>query len=107
MFDSPYLGAWDLPQGEDRIVTITKVVGEELMSNRGKDKKPVAYIEESDRGLVLNKTNARTIAALYTNDTNKWIGQRITLYRTTVQVGPEVKDCIRVRPDRPADEVKK
>ena len=37
------------------------------------------------------------VAAMYGSDTTKWVGQRITIYPTTTQVGRDTVDCIRVR----------
>lgn len=103
MFDSEYLGAWDIPEGKDATVTIVKVAAEVLKNAKGSDKKPCCSLAETDKRLVLNKTNCRAIAALYGNDTAAWVGKRVALYRTTVQVGPEVKECIRVRPSAPKE----
>jgi len=101
MFDREYLGAWDL-LGRDVTVTIERVDAGTLTSQGGKtNKKPIIHFADKQLGFVANKTNCRTIAALYGNDVSKWTGKAITLYPTTTQVGPEVKECIRVRPVAP------
>jgi hypothetical protein len=97
MYDSEYLYAWDL-QGKDITVTIAKVRGVELVAEGGrKAKKPCVWFEGKDKGLAINKTNGKTIAALYGAQAEDWIGKRITLYPTTTQMGGETKDCIRIR----------
>lgn len=50
-----------------------------------------------DRGWVLCKTSAMCIAAMFGNETDAWIGKRVTLYATDVQVGKEKKPGIRVK----------
>lgn len=102
MFDSKYIGAWDLPPGKDVVVEIEGVAAEKLKNATGPaETKPVVKLVGIDRGFVLNKTNARAIASLYGNETSKWAGKKIAIYATTTQVGPELKDCIRVRPQEP------
>ncbi len=101
MFTRLYLGCWDL-QGKDVTVKISKVVAATLTMGGGRsDKKPVVYFEGTDKGFCLNKTNAKTIAAMYGNNTDKWVGQRITIYPTQTSFGSELVDAIRVRPTVP------
>lgn len=101
MFDREYIGAWDL-QGRDLVVEISRVEAGTLTGSGGrKNKKPIVHFKGKERGLALNKTNAKTIATLYGNDTTQWIGKRITIYPTTTTFGSEQMDCIRVRPTKP------
>src|SRR5882672_6382643 len=80
LFDRDYIGAFDL-QGRDVTVTIIKVIGGELTAMGGrKSKKPILYFEAKDKGMITNKTNAKTIATMYGNFTEGWIGKRITLF---------------------------
>lgn len=56
VFPSKYLKAEGLP--EDVIVTITSVEMATLKTKEGGDEyKPVAFFDELDKGLILNKTN--------------------------------------------------
>lgn len=101
MFDRDYIGAWDL-LGKDVTVTIARVEAGTLTSQGNKKtKKPIVWFEGREKGLALNKTNARTIADMYGNDTVKWVGKRITIWPTTTQFGRETVECIRVRPNVP------
>ncbi len=103
MFDSEYLGAWDL-MGRDVVVTISRVQGMEITGEGGKkNKKPVVWFEGKQKGAIINKTNAKAISGMYGRDTSAWVGKRITLYPTQTQVGSETKECIRVRPVPPPD----
>lgn len=101
-FDQPYAGSWDL-DGKDVTVTISKVAGGEVMGDGGrKSRKLILYFEKAEKPMVCNKTNGKTIATLYGNDTAEWVGKSITLYPTTTTMGSETKDCIRVRPRVPS-----
>ena len=101
MYDRDYIYAFDL-LGKDVIVTISKVTAGELISAGGrKSKKPIVHFHGKDKGLALNKTNGKTIAALYGNDTEAWVGKRVTLYPTTTSMGGETMECIRIRPSAP------
>lgn len=100
MFDRDYIGAWDLPG--DVTVTISAVTAGELTGQGGrKAKKPVIKFEGKDKALAANKTNCKTIAAMYGPETSAWVGKRITLYPTKTQMGGEEVDAIRVRPAVP------
>lgn len=79
-FPSNYLKADDL--GKSRpVVTISDVRVEKV----GDDEKPIVYFEGKEKGLVLNKTNAATIAELAdSSETDDWNGVRIRLYATKV-----------------------
>lgn len=101
-FDSKYLGSWDLPEGRDVPVTISRVEAGTLTSQGGRtDKKPIVYFVGKEKGLALNKTNAKCIAGIYGHDTAKWTGKPIALYVTQTSSPEGVVACIRVRPTPP------
>ncbi len=103
MFDRDYIGAWDLGT-KDVTVVIAKVAAGELTAPGGrKTKKPVVHFNGKEKGLALNKTNAKTIAAMYGNDTTEWVGKAIAMYATTTTFGNETVECIRVRPTAPTN----
>lgn len=108
MTERDYLFAFDL-QGKDVTLTIDRVVGGEIKGTGGKkSKKPLCYFREGQSGkpLGLNATNCKTIAAMYGNDTDNWIGKRITIFPTVTQFGGEEVECIRVRPRIPENKGK-
>lgn len=101
MMDRDFIFAFDL-DGKERTVTIAKVEAGQLTGANGrKAKKPVLYFEGKEKGMALNATNSKTIAAMYGNYTERWIGKRITIYPTTTQMGGETVECIRVKPTVP------
>lgn len=113
MYPSKYLKAADL-RGRDVTLTIIpglKIKREELVGKNGKkDKKPIIYFVEcreaakrtgeEEKRMVLNVTNARSIAAAYSEpEMDNWGGFRITLYPST----HNGQDCIRVRDTIPPE----
>lgn len=113
LYPSLYLSAADL-KGKDQTLTIRRVIVEELKTERGSEKKPVVYFEETkaaaeragtpdkEKRMVLNKTNARMIARIYNeNEIDNWRGKKITLYPQPVSVGGEMRDGLRIRPTIP------
>ncbi len=100
-YDRSYLYDFDL-KGKEVIVEIARVEAGELQSpgTTKKTRKPLVYFKGREKGpaLALNKTNGKTIARIFGDDTDKWIGRRITLYPTTTLFGRETVGCIRVKP---------
>lgn len=100
-FDSPYIGHWDLDG--DVVVTIAQVRAGTVEGEKGrKDKKAIAKLSEFPKPMVINVTNAKTIAGMYGQHVEQWIGKRITLYPdTTRSAEGKTVECIRVRPTVP------
>lgn len=104
LYDKDYIGAWDL-KDRDVTVTISKVAGGTLVGLGGrKAKKPVVFMRGTEKGFALNATNGKTIAAMYGNHVESWVGKRITLYKSMTRNpnGDGDVECIRVRPAIPA-----
>ena len=97
MFPSKWLSAADLGD-EDLDVTIRKVSQEEITKT---EDKWVVWYEEVEKGMVLNKTNTKTISQLLGLDTDDWYGKRITLFATEVDFQGETVLAIRVRKRAP------
>jgi hypothetical protein len=100
MYPSKWLRASDVEDG-DLVLTIREVRQEEIGQGSQTDEKWVVYFEEEEKGLVLNKTNTNTIAKLYGNDTEDWIGQPITLFATEVSFQGDMVEALRVRSKPP------
>lgn len=102
MFDNKWVKAWDLG-GQERTVTIEKVEAGVLedKKNDKKDKAPIVWFKGAKKPLALNRTNSKTIAAMFGNRTEDWIGKAITIYPTTTSFGRDTVDCIRVKPSIP------
>lgn len=101
VFPSKYLSVKDL-EDNDWNVSIEKVVLEEIGQGDEKDTKMVIYFNDIDKGFVCNKTNCATIENLYGDETDNWIGKRITLWPNhDVQFGGKTVSAIRVRTRAP------
>lgn len=95
-------------QGRDVTLTIAAVVLEDLESSDGATKrKGIVGFRETDKGWVLNRTNASCLAGMFGKETDQWIGKRVTLYPAVHKDSftGEVGTAIRVRgsPDLTAD----
>jgi hypothetical protein len=100
-FPSKYLRAADL-DGRQVTVEIAHVELEEV--GTGEEPKPVLYFQGKAKGVVLNKTNANTIASAYGDDTESWAGQHVTLFSAHVDFQGRSVEAIRVKipPRKPA-----
>ena len=95
-FPSKYLKASDL-QGRDIKVTVASLSPEQFENEGKTETKLVVYFQGKEKGVVLNKTNAATIATAYGFDYTQWPGNQITLYVAMVDAWGETREAIRVR----------
>ena len=91
-FPSDYLQASDL---QGRPVTVT--MGRVEMGKVGDDHKPILHFQGTDKTLVLNKTNANSIATVYGDETDNWFGQQIEVYPSETDFQGRRVPCIRIR----------
>lgn len=99
-YPSNYLKATDL-QGRNVTVSIERVVMEDIA--RG-EQKPVLYFAGKEKGIVLNKTNANTIADAYGDETDQWAGKSLVLFEALVDYQGRSVPAIRMRSPQPKDE---
>lgn len=100
MFPSKYVKAADC-EDSDLVVTVREVKQERVGQGTDAEDKFVVYFEETDKGLVLNKTNAGTIAKLYGDDADDWEGKKVALFATEVSFQGQMSLGIRVRARAP------
>ena len=103
MFESKYVGAWDL-LGKDLTVTIERIQGGVVEGEGGrKDKAPLIWFKGAKKPMVCNKTNMKTLHSLFgTFSAKGLVGKRITLYATTCKgARGGMVDCVRIRPNAP------
>jgi hypothetical protein len=103
MFGGAFLKADDL-KGKRVTVTIEDCKQELLRGDHGEEEKWVLSFKGKEKRLVLNKTNANTIAALIGDDTDDWNGKEIKLYAALVDFQGRQVSAIRVWYDAPAEE---
>jgi len=96
-FPSDYMKAeTDIgPNGQDLSLVISGVSMADL---GGGEMKPVLHFSNHQRGLVLNKTNANTIADIYGDDTDAWLGKTIQVGSQWVEFQGRQVLGLRVRP---------
>jgi len=94
-YPSNYLKADDI-QG-DIIVTIKSFKQALLGQGPDAEEKNILHFAEFEKGFVCNQTNGFIIADLHGDDTDDWIGKKITLYATEVSFGGKTMMGLRVR----------
>lgn len=101
--DKNYLGSHNLEEGEEMLVTIEKLVGEEeVKGTDGKaNVKPVLYFKEDVPKMIMNITNGNTISALYGSHPDKWVGKQVQLFSASVKAFGKTQDALRVRDFKP------
>lgn len=92
-FQSKFLKAADL-NGRTIRVTIASVFSESMDDGKVK---PILYFNGAKKGLVLNRTNASTIAMAFGDDTDAWIGADIELFPMAVSFQGQMQPAIRVK----------
>ena len=97
MFPSRWITS-DTLAGREFDLTIREVAAEVI----GDKTKYVVYFDESKAGLVLNKTNAASIAQVHGPESDLWIGKRIRLYTDQATWQGKAVPAVRVRMEAPA-----
>lgn len=93
-FPGQYIKASDL-DGRRVQVVIDRVEVEDI----GGETKPILHFKGKTRGLVLNKTNAFSIAGIVgTDETDEWAGHSVVLYPSKTDFQGKRVDCIRIDP---------
>lgn len=95
---SQWLKSEDL--GGRSVIVKIESVDAVTLPNEDKQKLEVGFVG-SDKALLLNVTNARTIADLFGSDTDDWLGHEIELFVMPVQGPNGMTKGIRVK--APAD----
>jgi hypothetical protein len=97
LYPSKYVGSDDL-RGNHVTVTIRELKLEQLKDRNGlQQQKPVLYFEKTSKGLVVNKTNLKSLWTILGSKSSKdWAGKQISLYSTPVQFGDEMREGIRI-----------
>lgn len=91
-FPSKYIKSSDLG-GNMVKVQIRSLQSEEI----GSSQKMIMYFTGKEKGLVLNKTNAQTLAEQFGDETDNWVGANIEIFSMKVQYEGRMVDGIRVR----------
>jgi len=95
-FPSKYMSKDDV-KVPIRVIMIS--VGKEILSSdNGEESKPVLYLDNDRKPLILNNINWMTIEDMYGDDSDSWKGKDIELYfDPTVMFGNKRVGGVRVR----------
>jgi hypothetical protein len=98
VFPKKYATGQDL-KGQAYTLTVSRVVLEEMHPQPGSpaEKKPVMYLAETQRGIILGPALARQLAQLLGDETNEWTSKRVTLYPQPMRVAGQDRIAIRAR----------
>ena len=99
-FPSNTLTAADI-KGHEPTVTIKTITTETFTGRDGKKQPKLRIVfEGKEKAFICNITNAKRIEFMYGDETDDWIGKRITLFVDLVTFGNEVTEAIRVKPPK-------
>lgn len=96
-FPSKYLKAANIPEDQPVTVRIDRVEQEDVGDKGKKEVKPVLYFIGKDKGMVLNKTNARVLETAYGAETDDWHGKPVTIVSTETEYAGDMVACLRLR----------
>lgn len=85
MVKERFLKVEDVSPDEDVMLTVAGTALEDMPEQQGKkpESKWVLYFHEIKKGLVLNNTNIKAMAAAYGDNTDGWVGKEVTLWNDT------------------------
>jgi hypothetical protein len=93
LYPSRFLRCADL-NGQPMRVTIAGLKREDV----GGEAKVIVSFTDGVKALILNKTNAKSIAKALGDETATWRGKAITLVPAQVDFRGDIVDAIRIRP---------
>lgn len=97
-----YLGAWDVPEGEEIEVKLLEVKKELVTGAGGETSECIVASLENRKPMILNKTNCKTIKAIFgTPYIEDWKGKVIRLYvDPKVRAFGEITEGLRVKAEK-------
>lgn len=102
--DPDYLGEADFYEGEEKIVTIDRVVsGVKVKTAEGTSEKAVVYFKERIKPMILNVARSKAIEKVTgSRFVEDWPGATIQLYiEEGIKAFGDVVSAVRVRPRKP------
>ena len=104
--DKSFLGAWDVPDGSDLVLTIDHAERNDVQNEKGREKKLTVHFRERDyKPMILNKTNATAISKAYGSmKVEDWKNKKIGIYKATISAFGQTTECLRIREYPPKTE---
>jgi hypothetical protein len=93
--NSRFLKAADVPT--EKKFRIKNVTAEVFGTGDDKQRKPILWFTNDERGLVLNKTNRHTLQGAFGDTMDSWAGEVVVLFSTIVEMRGKMVPALRVR----------
>ena len=99
VFKSRFLKAEDFP--EPRLLTISKTTLETVKNDDGEAEKACLWFEESEQGMIVNKTNwVALINITGHDDSDEWSGTQVVIKSEVVAFGGRMVPALRLKKPR-------
>lgn len=96
--DKSFLGAWDIPDNSDLVLTVDYAARDEVQNDRGREKKLTIHFKEDYKPMICNTTNAKAISKAYNSTrVEDWENKKIAIYKATISAFGQTTECLRVR----------
>jgi len=92
---SRFLKAADLDK--EKKFRVSKVTVEVLGQGDNKERKPIVWFTNDERGLVLNKTNLRALKEAFGDNMEAWAGKVVVVFPTMTDLRGRMTPALRVR----------
>ena len=80
---------------QDKKLRIRSVTSEGFDKEGGQERKLVLWFSNDDRGLVLNKSNNRTLRGAFDDDTANWVGKVIVVFPMMTEFRGKMVNALR------------
>ena len=97
----PHMETADL-EGEEQTFTIKSLGFEKVGENE--ETCGVITFEEFPRGMVINRGKLKAITAMYGDETDDWIGKKVTFYPAQTLYKGKMTPCMMVKEETPANQ---
>lgn len=102
--DKNYLGSWDVPDGEDLVLTVDHAARDDVKNEHGSEKKLTLHFVEDYKPMILNATNSKAISeAVGSTKVEDWVGKRVAIFTQKVTAFGGTTDALRIRPYPPKE----
>lgn len=106
LYPSKFLSKDDLGEQGALLLTIKSVTFENVGREDDPEQKPCLHFNETNKPLVLNRTNGEYVGSLYGDDTDTWAGKQVVVYfDATIMFAGKRTGGLRVRAPKSAAQV--
>lgn len=108
--DPKWLGHWDFEDAasQTKPLTIAKVGTDEVFNQKDQANEtvPALFFEGMEKGMICNVTNLKTLAALYGDQYEAWVGKPILIEVKEVKAFGDLHKALRIKPQRVQSQAK-